>query len=200
MPQRETGMTPYEIMLSRIAGAHAAGGRKGPRGRSLPRLPQVGTGCGRRSASSPATASCACGITARSSPRFPTANWPMKRRSTTVRTPQPLRRAPLEAPDVPQRRSAGRLCRAAGLRRHLLQALDLGAVRLHGPHQHRRRARRRSRHRPHQGDRHVGRDVARWQRPLLLPLAARRREAGGRRVLPQSVDRGRACRWPPPTT
>ena len=87
VPQRETGMTPYEIMLSESPGAHAAGGRKGPRRRSLPRLPQVGTGSRRRSASSPATASCACAITARWSPKFPTANWPTKLRSTTARTP-----------------------------------------------------------------------------------------------------------------
>ena len=43
VPQRETGMTAYEIMLSRKPGAHAAGGGKGPRGRSAARLRQVGT-------------------------------------------------------------------------------------------------------------------------------------------------------------
>ena len=75
----------------RIAGAHAAGGRQGPRGRSLPRVPQVGPGSRRDRRSSPATASCACAITARSSPRFPIANWPTKRRSTTARTRTPLR-------------------------------------------------------------------------------------------------------------
>ncbi len=33
IPQRETGMTSYEIMLSRVAGAHAARRRKRPRKR-----------------------------------------------------------------------------------------------------------------------------------------------------------------------
>ena len=43
VPQRETGMTPLRDHAERVAGAHAAGGRERPRGRSLPRLPEVGT-------------------------------------------------------------------------------------------------------------------------------------------------------------
>ena len=58
---------------------------------------------------------------------------------------------------------------------------------------------RRRGHRAHQGNRDVDRDVARRQRPLLLSLAARRREADGGRVLPQSVDGRARCPWPPPT-
>ena len=53
----------------------------------------------------------------------------------------------------PQRPAAARECaaceiavprylRAAGLARHLFQALDLAAIRLSGPHQHHRRSRR----------------------------------------------------------
>ena len=49
VPQRETGMSAYEIMLSRKPGAHAAGGRKGPRRRSASGLRKVGT---RRASSS----------------------------------------------------------------------------------------------------------------------------------------------------
>ena len=42
VPQRETGMTPYEIMLSGIAGAHAARRGTRPRTGNLRRLQQVG--------------------------------------------------------------------------------------------------------------------------------------------------------------
>ena len=52
----------------------------------------------------------------------------------------------------------------------------------------------RRRHPAHQGDGNVDRDVARRQRPLLLSFAARGRETGGGRVLPQSLDRRRTAR------
>ena len=44
VPQRETGMTQLRDHAQRIAGAHAAGRRAGPRRRSVQGLPQVGTG------------------------------------------------------------------------------------------------------------------------------------------------------------
>ena len=43
VPQRETGMSSYEIMLSRVAGAHAARRRKRPGRRGLRCFCQVGT-------------------------------------------------------------------------------------------------------------------------------------------------------------
>ena len=46
---------------------------------------------------------------------------------------------------------------------------------------------------------HVDRDVARRQRPLLLSVAARRRETRCGRVLPQSFDGRARSRWPRPT-
>ena len=46
VPQRELGMTPYEIMLSESPGADAAGGGTWARRRSAERLPQMGAGCG----------------------------------------------------------------------------------------------------------------------------------------------------------
>ena len=47
VPQRETGMTPYEMMLSGIARAHVAGRRARPRERSIRRIPQMGARRGR---------------------------------------------------------------------------------------------------------------------------------------------------------
>ena len=72
VPQRETGMTPYEIMLVGVAGAHATGGRQGPRGRSVSTSSASGAWTPSQSARSRTTACCACGITARWSRRFPT--------------------------------------------------------------------------------------------------------------------------------
>ena len=46
VPQRETGMTPYEIMLSESQERMLLVAQKRPRRGSLPRFPEVGTGCG----------------------------------------------------------------------------------------------------------------------------------------------------------
>ena len=46
VPQRETGMTPYEIMLSESQERMLLVAEKGPRRRGLPRVSQVGTRCG----------------------------------------------------------------------------------------------------------------------------------------------------------
>ena len=126
--------------------------------------------------------------------RFPIASWPMKRRCTIGRT-MPRRIAPRRwrRPEFSSARSERRPAEAARLGRSVFQALDLAAVRLHGSHQYPRGSRRRRRHRAHQGNRNQRRDVARRQWPLLRAVAARRREADRRRVLPQSVDRGRAA-------
>ena len=81
---------------------------------------------------------------------------------------------PLHGPAVRQQAiCCGRPETSPGIRRHLLQTLDLGAVRLPGAHQYHRRAGVGRGHRAHQGDRHLGRDVARWQRPLLLSRRAK---------------------------
>ena len=54
----------------------------------------------------------------------------------------PYRVAPMEAPDLPRSRDLnGDLLDVARLGRSVFQALDLAAVRLHGSHQHARRAR-----------------------------------------------------------
>ena len=53
-------MTPYEIMLSESQERMLLVAEKGREDEVFARLPQVGPGRGRPSASSPATASCAC--------------------------------------------------------------------------------------------------------------------------------------------
>jgi phosphoribosylformylglycinamidine synthase subunit PurL len=42
VPVREQGMTPYEILLSRVAGAHARRGQTGPRGATCGRSSRSG--------------------------------------------------------------------------------------------------------------------------------------------------------------
>ena len=83
VPQRETGMSGYEIMLSRKPGAHAARRRKRPRGRSASRLRKVGTRCASSSARSSASRRCASATTASWSPTFPTSRSPTMPRSIT---------------------------------------------------------------------------------------------------------------------
>ena len=111
-------------------------------------------------------------------------------------------RAPLDArADFRRRRSAATTCsRLLAVARPLFQALDLGAVRLHGPHQHDRRARARDAAivRIKETGTSIAMSLDGNGRYCYLD-PARRREAGGGRVLPQSRHRGRACRWPPPT-
>ena len=68
-----------------IPGAHAAGRGKRPRRGSFPRLPQMGTRCGDHRRGDARMAICASGIMAKSSPKFLTRRWPMKRRNMTVR-------------------------------------------------------------------------------------------------------------------
>ena len=73
VPQRETGMTPYEIMLSESQERMLLVVEAGPRGRGRAHLREVGSARRRASATSPTTACCASRSAARSSPRFRTA-------------------------------------------------------------------------------------------------------------------------------
>ena len=176
-----------------VPGTHAAGGRQGPRGRSLPGLPQVGPGRGDRGPGDRRWHD------ARPQPRQGRGRDPEQ---ATGRRCAPLRpaarRAAAHRPSgratLLERRSGGRSGDRARFRRCMLQALDLGAVRLHGAHQHGAGPRRRRSRDPHQGDRDLRGDGARRQRPLLFAGTAGRRAAGGGRVLPQPLDGGRAAR------
>ena len=72
VPQRETGMTPYEIMLSESQERMLLVAQKGPRTGSLPRLRKVGTRRGRSRPRDRPKQRCACLSTAKLSPKFPT--------------------------------------------------------------------------------------------------------------------------------
>ncbi len=169
VPQRETGMTAYEIMLSESQERMLLVAEKGREDEVFHVFRKWGL-----------DAVTIGVVTADGTPARPPSRRNRRRnsqprarrRSAALRPPAhatPLRdRAACHGPDFRRRRSQRRSARPPRLARYLFQALDLGAVRLSGPHQHHRRTRRRCRHRAHQGNRHLRRDVARWQRPLLL--------------------------------
>ena len=74
VPQRETGMTPYEIMLSESQERHAARRQAGPRGGGRAHLREMGSARREDRRSDRRPASCASERTAaRWSPRFPIA-------------------------------------------------------------------------------------------------------------------------------
>ena len=146
VPQRETGMTPYEIMLSESQERMLLVAEKGREDEVFAVFQQMGTGRRDDRAGHRRRHAAREGSRHRWWRRFPIARWPMKLRSTIVRTPSRARLAPLDAPRMPDRSAPG-VIRAdlqspAQLGRSLLQTLDLGAVRLPGAHQHDRRARR----------------------------------------------------------
>ena len=196
VPQRETGMTPYEIMLSESQERMLLVADKGREdevfqvfrkwGLDAVTVGQV-TGDGK--------------LRVRHHGRIvaeiPSAT---RRRSAALRpaTRRTTRTAPLDAPALLERRPGRRSGDRAGFRRRLLQALDLGAVRLHGPHQHAAGPRRRRRHRAHQGDRDLRGDVAGRQRPLLLSSP---REGAQLTVAEccRNLSRWARSPWPPPT-
>ena len=202
VPVRETGMTPYEIMLSRKPGAHADDPEARQRGRGAPRSSRNGSSISRSSAGSPKPAGWCCACTARSRPTCRSSRWSPRRRSTSG---PGVRRRPRSRARC--RQPAGRAIRSTALQhparlpRPRLQALDLGAVRSPRHGQHGAAAGRRCRGRPR-----AATAARRWRSP---PTARRaiasadpeaRRRAGGRRELAQP-DRGRrACRSRSPTT
>ncbi len=165
VPQRETGMTPYEIMLSESQERMLLVAEKG-REEEVYRVfrkwgleaAEIGvvTDDGKLRVRHHGQ------IVAEIPNRELADEAPLYHRPYTRPPQRP------EAPVNPRWVSpAGCAARADGERRHLFQALDLGAVRLPSAHQHRRRARRRSRDRTHQGNGNLRGDFARWQRPLF---------------------------------
>ncbi len=60
VPQRETGMSAYEILLSESQERMLLVAQKGPRGRSLQSIPQVGTRRGRSRQGDQASTACGC--------------------------------------------------------------------------------------------------------------------------------------------
>ena len=83
VPQRETGMSAYEIMLSESQERMLLVAEKGREDEVLARLREVGPRCASSSAPSSPSRACAFAITACWSPTFPTSRSPTTRRSTT---------------------------------------------------------------------------------------------------------------------
>ena len=184
---RETGMTPYEIMLSRVAGADAPRRATRPAASDvLDDLPQVGP---RRRRDRPRHRHRPRAF---SSSRAASSRTCRRRRSRTARPSTTGRARPLASPDRPVSLAdrAGAHGRSAPVCAQLLasperrrEVLDLEPVRPHGPDQHGRAAGRRRRRHPGQGHEEGHRHEERRQ-PLLLH--------GG--PLPRRRDRGRRSR------
>ena len=148
VPQRETGMTAYEIMLSESQERMLLVAEKGREEEVLRVFDKwgldaviVGEVIGEPR--------CASAITANWSPTFPTSRSPTMPRSTTG--PSAPGRHPSRSIAGGSPRSAEEAARlhrrpeeAVGEREHLQQALGLRAVRLHRADQHRTGPRRRS--------------------------------------------------------
>ena len=202
VPQRETGMTPYEIMLSESQERMLLVVKRGREaeveaifekwdlhaanigfvtGDGLMRVKDHGTVV----AEIPNTALV---------DEAPVYDRPTERPAYLDEVRQLDCRQPRAAPG---RRAA--FIGAPGVADDRQQALGLPPVRPHGPHQHARARRHGRRRRAREG--HVARagGVDRRQRPLLLSRSAARRDAGGRRGRAQRRVRGRACRSARPT-
>ena len=177
VPQRETGMTPYEIMLSESQERMLLVGEARTRSRSRAHLRQVGPA--RRAHRRRHRRRPDAGEEPRRGRRRDSehARWWTRRRSTTGRRrgrPTWTRCARLDldgAAAVVAARGAARAPRRAD---HRQQALGLPPVRPHGPHQHAGARGHGRRRRPHQGNAAGAGDVDRRQRPLLLSRSARR--------------------------
>ena len=194
VPQRETGMTPYEIMLSESQERMllvADKGREDEVFRVFKKWGLEAAEIGIVTDDGKLRVRHHGEIVAEIPNRELADEAPLYNRPYTAPPRSARAQHALSAEASVQDRPA----RPARRARHLLQALDLGAVRFPGAHQHADHSRAdRRRHRARQGDRHVDRDVAGRQRPLHLPLAARGRATRRRRVLPQSLGDGRAAR------
>ena len=191
VPQRETGMTPYEIMLSESQERMLLVADKGREDEVFAvfrkwglEAAEVGivTGDGKLRVRHHGE------IVAEIPNRELADEAPLYDRPHT-RPPAVADRAAAH-----YRRGAVGAAAPARRARFVLQAVDLAAVRFSGPHQHHRRTGGHRRgHHPHQGNRHVDRDVAGRQRPLRVSFAAGRGHAGGGGMLPQPLHRGRAA-------
>ena len=200
VPQRETGMTPYEIMLSESQERMLLVAEKGRedevfqvfRKWGLDAV-EIGDGHRRRPAArAPARR--------RSSPKSPTANWPTKRRSTTGRYTEPLRRVPMQAPELPPRRRAGRPSAYCSPRRTSAPSAGSGSSTITrcAPTPSPARAADAAIVRIKETGTSVAMSLDGNGRYCYLS-PARRREAGGGRMLPQPVRQWARAPWPPPT-
>ena len=93
VPQRETGMTPYEMMLSESQERMLLVAERGREERSLRRFRQVGTRRGRNRPRHRRWIAAHPRIMAESWPKFPRMRWPKKGRSTS---------GPIAPPNAPE--------------------------------------------------------------------------------------------------
>jgi phosphoribosylformylglycinamidine synthase len=192
VPQRETGMTPYEIMLSESQERMllvAEKDREDEVFRVFRKWGLDAVAIGHVTPDGILRVKDHGQVVAEIPNRGLADEAPLYDRPHT----KPYRPVPMTAPPIPNRsiRAAIRSDRAAQFRRHLFQALDLAAIRLHGADQYHRRPRLRCCRRAYKRNRNLDCHVAGWQQPLLHARSARGREADRGRVLPQSIDGGR---------
>ena len=192
VPQRESGMTPYEIMLSESQERMLLVAEKGREeevfavfrkwGLDAVTIGEV-TGDGKLRVKDH-------GVVVAEIPNRELADEaPLYDRPHGI---APYRPAPMEAPDIPRSRNLNAdLLDVARLGRSVFQALDLATVRHVRSHQYAARPRWRRGDRADQGNRNQRRDVGGRKRPLLRFIAARRCALAGRRMLPQFVRGGR---------
>ena len=132
VPQRETGMTPYEIMLSESQERMLLVAQKGREARSLPRLRKVGTRCRRSRPSHKRREDARARTRPESSPKFRTPPSPTTRRSTSVRLHAGNRRSTARNPStsnfLAHRRFHAAAQATAREPQYLLQALGLAAI------------------------------------------------------------------------
>ena len=196
VPQRETGMTPYEIMLSESQERMLLVVKKG-REAEVERIFEkwdlhavhIGevTGDGLLRVKDHGT------VVAEIPNKALADEAPLYNRPT--REPDYLREA-RDARPVVARAAGAAVAHAPDAARPPVdreQALDLSPVRSHGAHQHAGAARDgRGRH-PREGHQSRAGDVGRRQRPVLLPRSVPRRAARGGRGRPQRRVRRRAA-------
>ncbi len=168
VPQRETGMSPYEIMLSESQERMLLVAEKGREDEVFAVFRKWGLDAATIGVVT-ATACSGSRIAAKSSPKFRTGRWPTRRRCTTVRTRRRCALHPLEAPAVPLATISRRTCCASSVRATSAPSAGFGSstITWSGPTPS-ARSRRRCGSGSHQRDGDVGRHVARWQRTVLL--------------------------------
>lgn len=191
VPQRETGMTPYEIMLSESQERMLLVAEKGREQEILDVFNKWGLESaviGTVTADGMLRVRENGVVVAEIKNRDLAEEAPLYHRPFT----KPYRNVPIEAPPIPASDPQADLLRMLASGDLCSQALDLGAVRLHGTDQYAGRPGRRCGHRADQRNRHQRGNFARWQWAVLLPRSSRRDEVDRSRMLPQSCHRWRS--------
>ena len=190
VPQRETGMTPYEIMLSESQERMLLVAQKGREEEVFRIFQKWGLDAvevGRVTSDAKMRVLEHGKVVAEIPNAALTDDAPVYKRPLARWEPPVEREMPEHITPRRKRRFLGPAQAFARQPQHLLEALGVAAVRSHGADQHGRSARsgRCWRH-PHQGLQARTRHGARRQRPLVLSRSSSRRDARGRRSGAQS--------------